>query len=76
MVLDVAPNPNAAQVLADFLVSPEGQAATVKDQKDQVAILPDIPDSPIPYADVRRSEPIPADDVRAFHDAWKAAYRN
>lgn len=39
-ILGSAPNPNAAQVLSNFLVSPEGQAAI---SADFVAALPNIP---------------------------------
>ncbi|MBB1035981.1 extracellular solute-binding protein [Dietzia sp. CQ4] len=39
-VLASAPSPNAAQVLADFLISPQGQEAI---SADFIAALPDIP---------------------------------
>lgn len=48
-VLASAPNPNAGQVLADFLISPEGQAAI---SADFIAALPDVPGTGIEGSDV------------------------
>lgn len=48
-VLSAAPNPNAAQVLADFLVSEAGQAAI---SRSYVAALPGIPGTGVEGSDV------------------------
>jgi iron(III) transport system substrate-binding protein len=48
-VLAKAPHPNAAQVLADFLVTPEGQAAI---SADYISALPDIKGTGVPGSNV------------------------
>ena len=48
-VLSVAPNPNAAQLLSDFMVSVEGQQAL---SKNYIAVLPDVPGTGVGGSDV------------------------
>lgn len=48
-VLAAAPNPNAAQVLADFMISAKGQAAI---SRNYVAALPGIPGTGVDGSDV------------------------
>lgn len=48
-VLSKAPHPNAAQVLADFLVTPEGQAAI---SADYVSALPNVTGTGVPGSNV------------------------
>lgn len=48
-VLASAPHTNAAQVLADFMVTPEGQAAI---STNYISVLPDIKGTGIPGTDV------------------------
>lgn len=48
-VLSAAPNPNAAQLLADFMISPAGQEAL---SRNYVAALPGIPGTGVEGSDV------------------------
>lgn len=48
-VLSAAPNPNAAQLLADFMISEEGQAAL---SKSYIAVLPGVPGTGVEGSDV------------------------
>ncbi len=73
-VLSSSPHPNAAQVLADFLVTPEGQAAI---SHDFIACLPDIEGAglgtdlqaqDIPLGDV---DELSSDSVQAYQDEWE-----
>jgi iron(III) transport system substrate-binding protein len=52
-VLAKAPHPNAAQVLADFLVTPEGQAAI---SANYISVLPDIKGTGVPGSNVLAQE--------------------
>lgn len=77
-VLTAAPNPNAAQVLADFLVTEEGQAAI---SADYVAALPDVEGTGVPGADVLAQEVELADpetltqeSVNEFQADWEALF--
>jgi iron(III) transport system substrate-binding protein len=74
-VLATAPHTNAAQVLADFLVTEEGQAAI---SADYIATLPDVEGTGVPGADVLAQEvPLanPADltqeKVNEFQAEWE-----
>ncbi|WP_340539921.1 extracellular solute-binding protein [Nocardioides sp. GXZ039] len=78
-VLESAPHANAAQVLADFLVTPEGQAAI---SHDYIAVLPDIEGTGVPGADVLAQDvelPDPAtldqDSVNAYQQEWEAEFQ-
>lgn len=48
-ILASAPNANAGQVLANFLLTPEGQAAI---SADYIAALPNVPGTGVPGSDV------------------------
>ncbi|MDX2355887.1 ABC transporter substrate-binding protein [Dietzia sp. PP-33] len=48
-VLSAAPNPNAAQVLADFMLTPAGQAAL---SQNYIAVLPGVPGTGVEGSDV------------------------
>ncbi|MFJ6095796.1 ABC transporter substrate-binding protein [Williamsia muralis] len=72
-VLSSAPHPNAAQVLADFMVTVEGQTAL---SFGYGSALPDIPDS------VARAQDIPLPDIAAlspekiaqFQEQWEKSF--
>ncbi|GAB3072232.1 extracellular solute-binding protein [Nocardioides zeae] len=69
-VLQEAPHPNAAQVLTDFMVSEEGQAAI---NKEHPAVLDDIPGTLSGMADVRPADAVAAldaDDIAEFQAEW------
>lgn len=77
-VLASAPNPNAAQLLADFLVTEEGQAAI---SADYIAALPDIEGTGVPGADVLAQDVELADpdtltqeSVNEFQAEWEALF--
>ena len=76
-VLSSAPHPNAAQVLADFLVTPEGQAAI---SHDFIACLPDIADTglgtdllaqDVPLGD---ADELSSDTVQAYQEEWEQEF--
>ncbi|ROZ99140.1 ABC transporter substrate-binding protein [Gordonia sp. OPL2] len=72
-VLSAAPHPNAAQVLADFLVTKEGQTAL---STGYASALPDIPGA------VARAQDIPLPDtatltpgsITRFQQDWRASF--
>ena len=77
-VLTTAPNPNAAQLLADFLVTEEGQQAI---SADYIAVLPDVEGTGVPGADVLAQEVELADpatldqeSVNEFQQEWEAMF--
>lgn len=77
-VLATAPHTNAAQVLADFLVTEEGQSAI---SADYIAVLPDVKETGIPGTDVLAQEVELADpedltqeSVNEFQAEWEALF--
>lgn len=73
-----APHTNAAQVLADFLVTEEGQAAI---SADYVPVLPDVKGTGIPGTDVLAQDiklPDPADleqkSVNEYQSTWEKMF--
>lgn len=73
-ILKSAPHPNAAQLLGDFMLSPEGQQAL---SRDQSSALPDIPgavtdDSKIFRPDVSSVTP---EYVETFQREWAALFQ-
>jgi iron(III) transport system substrate-binding protein len=77
-VLATAPHTNAAQVLADFLVTEAGQEAI---SADYVAALPDVKGTGIPGADVLAQDVELADpatltqeSVNEFQAEWEALF--
>lgn len=77
-VLATAPNPNAAQLLADFLVTEEGQQAI---SADYIPVLPDVEGTGIPGTDVLAQDVELADpatldqeSVNKFQQEWEALF--
>lgn len=77
-VLASAPNPNAAQLLADFLVSPKGQEAI---SADYLAVLPDVPGtgvegSDVTAQDVELGDPdtLDPESVQQFQAQWEQQF--
>ncbi|OAH64101.1 transporter [Dietzia cinnamea] len=77
-VLASAPNPNAAQLLADFLVSPKGQEAI---SADYLAVLPDVPGTGVPGStvtaqDVELGDPdtLDPESVEAYQAEWEQKF--
>lgn len=65
-VLSAAPNPNAAQLLADFMVSEAGQEAL---SHNYVAVLPDVPGTGVEGSDVVAQDLEVADPASIEPDA-------
>ncbi len=77
-VLSSSPHPNAAQVLADFLVTPEGQAAI---SHDFIPVLPDIEGTGVAGTDVLAQEiplgdpdELSGDSVAAYQQEWEKKF--
>ena len=77
-VLGTSPHPNAAQVLADFLVTEEGQEAI---SANYIAALPDVEGTGVPGAEVLAQDidlPDPSDleqdKVSAYQKKWEEMF--
>ena len=77
-VLASAPNPNAAQLLADFLITPAGQETI---SADYLAALPDIPGTGVPGSDVTAQEvelgdadSLDPESVEKFQADWEKKF--
>lgn len=72
-VLASAPHPNAAQLLADFLVSPEGQQAL---SKGYASVLPNIPESVGRAQDIALTDPADLDPaaVTEYQAEWEQRF--
>ena len=73
MVLSSAPNPNAAQVLANYMVTPEGQAAM---SAGYGAAFPDVPGSTANAQDVAEQDPAlqTPEAVAAYLTEWQGLF--
>jgi iron(III) transport system substrate-binding protein len=72
MVLRKAPHPNAAQLLANYMVTPEGQAAV---NRNYGAVLKNVPGTFfVPLRKQKLSELTPA-KVAAFQREWDTLFR-
>jgi iron(III) transport system substrate-binding protein len=77
MIQETAPHPNAAQLLADFMISSEGQEAL---SRKNASVLPDIVDEGLAVAfidDVRRQdlEQLTPEAVADFQAEWNSLFR-
>jgi iron(III) transport system substrate-binding protein len=71
MIMKSAPHPAAAQVLADYMVSPEGQAVI---NKNAIAALPKIPDTThLPFRSTKLSDFTPQ-RITAMQDEWNKTF--
>jgi iron(III) transport system substrate-binding protein len=77
-VLASAPNPNAAQLLADFLITPKGQAAI---SADYLSVLPGVPGTGVPGStvtaqDVELGDPdtLDPESVEKFQVDWEQKF--
>ncbi len=73
-LIDGAPHPNAAQVFADFMVSPEGQEIIAANQS---AVLPDVPGALTSNDKVRQQDlsRLTPDAVAAYQAKWNALFQ-
>ncbi|MBW6493332.1 MAG: extracellular solute-binding protein [Burkholderiaceae bacterium] len=71
--MKVAPHPNAAQLLANFMVTPAGQEAIAR---KAASALPNIPGAVANMDDVRRPDPakLTAEAVTAFQEKFTALF--
>lgn len=79
-VLASAPNPNAGQLLADFLVTEKGQEAI---SADYLSVLPNVPGTGVPGSTVKAQdvdladpESLDAESVAADQAAWEKKFVN
>jgi iron(III) transport system substrate-binding protein len=72
-VLKSAPHPNAAQLLADFMITPEGQAAIAR---KAASVLPDIPGTVDETNNVRKPDPanLTPDKIRDYQAQWNELF--
>ncbi|ROZ99068.1 ABC transporter substrate-binding protein [Gordonia sp. OPL2] len=72
--LSVAPHPNAAQVLVDFMVSREGQIAL---NSGYAAVLPDIPGAVARAQDIAlpQTDDLTPDKVRQYSQDWAKEFQ-
>ena len=73
-IVDSAPNPNAAQLFADFLVSETGQVANVFNES--VAVLPGIPGTGAEITAIRRAPSYTPEEVTAYQDQWRSLFQS
>ncbi len=71
MILKQAPHPNAAQVLANFLISPAGQALA---QQGLGALYPNVPGTYYSPPRVARASDLSAAKVAAFITEWSKLF--
>jgi iron(III) transport system substrate-binding protein len=71
MVLKQSKHPNAAQLLADFMVTPEGQALV---HKRYGSVLQNVPGTFwVPFRQQKLSDLTPA-KIKAFQERWKSLF--
>ena len=73
-IVDSAPNPNAAQLFADFLITEEGQVANVFNES--VAVLPGIPGTGAEITAIRRAPSYTPEEVSAYQDTWRELFQS
>jgi iron(III) transport system substrate-binding protein len=67
-----APHPNAAQVLADFMITRDGQEAIAR---KAASVLPDIPGAVADMSEVRESPIVSPEEVREYQDKWNQLFQ-
>jgi iron(III) transport system substrate-binding protein len=74
MLLKTAPHPNAAQLLADFMITPTGQAAVCRLAS---SVLPNIPGAITDNSKVRKQDlsALTTDKVAAYEAKWNAEFK-
>ena len=74
MILESAPNPNAAQLLADFIITRDGQEAIAA---RNASAIPDVPGAVAFIDDVRRQdlEQLTPEAVADFQAEWNSLFR-
>ncbi|HEY3183979.1 MAG TPA: extracellular solute-binding protein [Gaiellaceae bacterium] len=72
MILKQAPHPAAAQLLADFLLSPEGQAAI---NHQTGAVLKNVPETSYVIPRIQRLSKLTPAKVTAFQTYWNSLFK-
>jgi iron(III) transport system substrate-binding protein len=74
MVLKTAPHPNAAQLLADFMVTADGQGAVMRLAS---TVLPNIPGAVTDDSKVRKQDlsQLTTDKVAAYEAKWNSLFQ-
>lgn len=72
-ILKTAPHPNAAQVLANFIVTPTGQEALAR---LTASVLPNIPGTLTTTGNVHRQDltKLTPEAVKAYQEKWRAMF--
>jgi iron(III) transport system substrate-binding protein len=72
-ILKSSPNPNAAQVLANYMVTPAGQEALAR---MTASVLPNIPGTLTTTNNVHRQDltKLTPDAVKAYQEKWRALF--
>jgi len=72
-ILKTGPHPNAAQVLANYLVTPAGQAAIAR---TTASALPNIPETLGTTDGVHRADPakLQPEPVKAYQEKWRKLF--
>jgi iron(III) transport system substrate-binding protein len=68
-----APHPNAAQVLANFMITKEGQAAIAR---ETASVLPDIPGAVDETKNVRKPANLTPAQIREYQNSWNEMFQS
>ncbi len=73
-LIEGSPHPNAAQLLANYMVTAEGQAAI---NRGLPAVLPDVPGTLTDVSNVRKQDQtqLTAENVAAYQQRWAELFR-
>ena len=73
-IVDSSPNPNAAQLLTNFMVSQAGQESLVFNES--VAVLPGIAGTGAEISDIRRAPSYTPEEVTEYQDKWRSLFQS
>ena len=73
-ILDSAPNPNAAALLANFMVGRAGQEALVFNES--VGVLPGLEGTGAEIGDIRRAPTYTPEEVTEYQDKWRSLFQS
>jgi len=73
-IVDSSPHPNAAQVLANFLVTRAGQEALVFNES--VAVLPDVPGTGAEIDSVRVAPKYTPEEIAEYQAYWRGLFQS
>lgn len=73
-IVDSAPHPNAAQVLANFLVTRPGQESLVFNES--VAVLPGVPGTGAEIGSMRVAPKYTPEEITEYQDYWRGLFQS